>query len=77
MTLSGGLSELKVQAWPNTFRQSRFLSAVDFVQADRFRRKVAQEMARVFSQGRRCTRSRLLLGLGCLRVIAVRGGGTD
>jgi Asp-tRNA(Asn)/Glu-tRNA(Gln) amidotransferase A subunit family amidase len=37
-------------AWPNIFRQSRFLSAVDFVQADRFRRKVAQEMARVFSQ---------------------------
>ena len=53
LTLSGGLSELKVQvpdAWPNIFRQSRFLSAVDFVQADRFRRKVAQEMARVFSQ---------------------------
>ena len=53
LTLSGGLSELKVQvpdAWPNIFRQSRFLSAVDFVQADRFRRKVAEEMARVFSQ---------------------------
>jgi len=33
----------------NPFRQSRFLSAVDFVQADRFRRKVAEEMARVFS----------------------------
>jgi Asp-tRNA(Asn)/Glu-tRNA(Gln) amidotransferase A subunit family amidase len=52
LTLSGGLDQLKVQvpdAWPNTFRQSRFLSAVDFVQADRFRRKVAQEMARVFS----------------------------
>ena len=32
------------------FRQSRFLSAVDFVQADRFRRKVAEEMERVFSQ---------------------------
>jgi Asp-tRNA(Asn)/Glu-tRNA(Gln) amidotransferase A subunit family amidase len=29
---------------------SRFLSAVDFVQADRMRRKVAQEMARVFSE---------------------------
>jgi len=53
LTLSGKLSELKVQvpdAWPNVFRQSRFLSAVDFVQTDRFRRKVAQEMARVFSQ---------------------------
>jgi Asp-tRNA(Asn)/Glu-tRNA(Gln) amidotransferase A subunit family amidase len=37
-------------AWPNLFRQARFLSAVDFVQADRLRRKVAQEMARVFRQ---------------------------
>jgi Asp-tRNA(Asn)/Glu-tRNA(Gln) amidotransferase A subunit family amidase len=37
-------------AWPNLFRESRFLSAVDFVQADRFRRKVAQEMARIFSE---------------------------
>jgi len=53
LTLSGNLGELKVQvpdAWPNVFRQSRFLSAVDFVQTDRFRHKVAQEMARVFSQ---------------------------
>ena len=53
LTLSGKLDELKMQvpdAWPNIFRQARFLSAVDFVQADRFRRKVAQEMARVFSQ---------------------------
>ena len=29
---------------------ARFLSAVDFVQADRFRRNVASEMARLFSQ---------------------------
>jgi Asp-tRNA(Asn)/Glu-tRNA(Gln) amidotransferase A subunit family amidase len=53
LTLAGGLKDLKAQvpdAWPNLFRQSRFLSAVDFVQADRFRRSVAQEMARVFSQ---------------------------
>jgi Asp-tRNA(Asn)/Glu-tRNA(Gln) amidotransferase A subunit family amidase len=52
-TLSGDLEKLKAQvpdAWPNIFRQSRFLSAVDFVQADRFRRKVAEEMARVFSE---------------------------
>jgi Asp-tRNA(Asn)/Glu-tRNA(Gln) amidotransferase A subunit family amidase len=51
--LSHGMDQLKAQvpdAWPNLFRQSRFLSAVDFVQADRFRRKVAQEMARVFSE---------------------------
>ena len=53
LTVSGGLNQLKMQvpdAWPNTFRQSRFLSAVDFVQADRFRRKVATEMARIFSE---------------------------
>jgi len=53
LTLSGGLDQLKMQvpdAWPNTFRQARFLSAVDFVQADRLRRKVAIEMARIFSQ---------------------------
>ena len=53
LTLSGGLAQLKAQvpdAWPNIFRQARFLSAVDFVQADRLRRKVAQEMARIFSQ---------------------------
>jgi Asp-tRNA(Asn)/Glu-tRNA(Gln) amidotransferase A subunit family amidase len=53
LTLSHGVDQLKMQvpdAWPNTFRQSRFLSAVDFVQTDRLRRKVANEMARVFSQ---------------------------
>jgi Asp-tRNA(Asn)/Glu-tRNA(Gln) amidotransferase A subunit family amidase len=53
LTLSGGLRELKAQvpdAWPNLFRQARFLSAVDFVQADRMRRKVANEMARLFSE---------------------------
>jgi len=53
LTLGGGVNALKAQvpdAWPNLFRQARFLSAVDFVQADRFRRLVAQEMARVFTE---------------------------
>jgi Asp-tRNA(Asn)/Glu-tRNA(Gln) amidotransferase A subunit family amidase len=53
LTLSGGVDKLKAQvpdAWPNFFRMSRFLSAVDFVQADRLRRRVAMEMTRVFSQ---------------------------
>jgi Asp-tRNA(Asn)/Glu-tRNA(Gln) amidotransferase A subunit family amidase len=53
LTLNHKERELKVQtpdAWPNIFRQSRFLSAVDFVQADRLRRKVAMEMARVFAE---------------------------
>jgi Asp-tRNA(Asn)/Glu-tRNA(Gln) amidotransferase A subunit family amidase len=50
---SHGVDQLKVQvpdAWPNLFRQARFLSAVDFVQADRLRRKVAEEMGRIFEQ---------------------------
>jgi Asp-tRNA(Asn)/Glu-tRNA(Gln) amidotransferase A subunit family amidase len=53
LTLNHGIDQLKVQtpdAWPNTFRQSRFISAVDFVQADRFRRKVAEEMHRILSE---------------------------
>ena len=52
LTLSHGVDQLKMQthdSWPNLFRQARFLSAVDFVQTDRFRRKVCQEMARLFS----------------------------
>jgi Asp-tRNA(Asn)/Glu-tRNA(Gln) amidotransferase A subunit family amidase len=53
ITLTRQLDQLKAQvpdAWPNVFRQSRFISAVDFVQSDRMRRKVAIEMARVFSE---------------------------
>src|SRR5207248_2760557 len=52
LTLSHRVDQLKMQphdSWPNLFRQARFLSAVDFVQTDRFRRKVCQEMARIFS----------------------------
>jgi Asp-tRNA(Asn)/Glu-tRNA(Gln) amidotransferase A subunit family amidase len=50
LTLSHKVDQLRVQtpdAWPNTFRQSRFLSAVDYVQMDRFRRMVAREMERL------------------------------
>ncbi|RYE93710.1 MAG: amidase, partial [Oxalobacteraceae bacterium] len=53
ITLDGRVDQLKAQvpdAWPNLFREARFLSAVDFVQADRLRRKVALEMARIFRQ---------------------------
>jgi Asp-tRNA(Asn)/Glu-tRNA(Gln) amidotransferase A subunit family amidase len=52
LALNHQLGELKAQvkdAWPNLFRQARFLSAVDTVQADRLRRKVALEMARLFN----------------------------
>ena len=53
LTLSGRADQLKAQvpdAWPNLFRESRFLSAVDFVQADRLRRKVADMMGGVMSK---------------------------
>ena len=53
LTLSHRIDQLRMQvpdAWPNSFRQARFLSAVDYVQADRMRRRVAEEMARVFEQ---------------------------
>jgi Asp-tRNA(Asn)/Glu-tRNA(Gln) amidotransferase A subunit family amidase len=52
LALTNQLGTLKVQvkdAWPNLFREARFLSAVDTVQADRLRRKVALEMARIFT----------------------------
>jgi Asp-tRNA(Asn)/Glu-tRNA(Gln) amidotransferase A subunit family amidase len=50
---SFSLDQLKMQVpdgWPNSFRQARFLSAVDFVQADRFRRKVAEQMMEIFKK---------------------------
>jgi Asp-tRNA(Asn)/Glu-tRNA(Gln) amidotransferase A subunit family amidase len=53
ITLDGRVDQLRAQvpdAWPNLFREARFLSAVDFVQADRLRRKVAQEMARIMNE---------------------------
>ena len=53
LTLSNQDDQLKAQvpdAWPNLFREARFLSAVDFVQADRLRRKFAGELARIMSQ---------------------------
>jgi Asp-tRNA(Asn)/Glu-tRNA(Gln) amidotransferase A subunit family amidase len=53
MTLSHQDDALRMQvddAWPNLFREARFLSAVDLVQADRLRRRVAREMARIFEQ---------------------------
>jgi Asp-tRNA(Asn)/Glu-tRNA(Gln) amidotransferase A subunit family amidase len=53
LTLSHALDALKMQTddgWPNVLRQARFLSAVDFVQADRMRRKVAELMAQILSR---------------------------
>ena len=53
LTLSGRASSMRMQvpdAWPNLFRLTRFLTAVDFVQSDRLRRRVAEEVARILSQ---------------------------
>jgi Asp-tRNA(Asn)/Glu-tRNA(Gln) amidotransferase A subunit family amidase len=53
LTLSRKGDQLRMQtldAWPNTFRQARFLSAVDYVQADRLRRLVAQQMQQLFTK---------------------------
>lgn len=37
------------QAWPNSFRQARFIPAIEFVQADRFRRQCMEMMAERFA----------------------------
>ena len=53
ITLDSRVNQLMAQvpdAWPNLFRAARFLSAVDFVQSDRLRRKVAIEMARIMNE---------------------------
>ena len=53
LTLSGRDDLLRRQidnAWPNSFRQARFFSAVDYVQAERLRRKVMQQTHEFFSQ---------------------------
>jgi Asp-tRNA(Asn)/Glu-tRNA(Gln) amidotransferase A subunit family amidase len=52
LTLSDRDDELTRQdaeAWPNLFRQARFLPAVDYVQAGRFRRMVMEMMADWFA----------------------------
>ncbi|WP_339740538.1 amidase [uncultured Maricaulis sp.] len=52
LTLSGEDDSLVWQepnAWPNTWRRARFISAVDFINADRFRRQVMQVMHTLFA----------------------------
>ncbi len=52
LTLTDRDDELSWQApeaWPNTWRQARFFPAVDYVQADRLRRRLMQEMATAFA----------------------------
>jgi Asp-tRNA(Asn)/Glu-tRNA(Gln) amidotransferase A subunit family amidase len=50
-TLSGRddlLAQQDASSWPNLFRAARYASAVDFVQADRLRRRVADAYDRLF-----------------------------
>lgn len=37
-------------AWPNTWRRARFISAIDLINADRLRRRVMEEMDRIFDE---------------------------
>jgi len=51
LTLTGRDNELvrqSAQAWPNSFRKAWFVPAVEFVQAQRIRRKVCEQMQTVF-----------------------------
>ncbi|MEE2691700.1 MAG: amidase [Pseudomonadota bacterium] len=51
LTLSNRDDELTWQdkdAWPNTWRAARFVSAVDYVQIDRLRRRLMQELSAAF-----------------------------
>ncbi len=53
LTLSGEDAQLRMQvrdAWPNVLRQARFVSAVDYVQADRVRRLAAKVWAEQLSR---------------------------
>ena len=53
LTLSGADDRLRRQianAWPNVFRSSRFVSAVDFLQCQRLRRRIMEQLHDVFGQ---------------------------
>jgi len=53
LTRTGGDDLLKQQgrsAWPNTFRERRFIPAVEYLQAQRIRYLLIQDMAMVFNK---------------------------
>jgi len=53
LTRSGADDLLKKQesgSWPNTFRERRFIPAVEYLQAQRIRYLLVQDMARVFDR---------------------------
>lgn len=55
LTLSNRDDELKwqaPQAWPNTFRQTRFVPAIEFLQAMRIRRETMQVMHDLFEENK-------------------------
>jgi len=53
LTLSGRDDLLRRQiqnAWPNSFREARFIPAVEYLQANRLRTKLMQDMQKIFEQ---------------------------
>ena len=48
LTLSGEDDHLSTQAWPPDWRRARLLSAVDYLQIERYRRQVMEQMQALF-----------------------------
>ena len=49
-TLSDRIDGHKENAWPNTFRAARFISAVDYINADRARHALAEQYSETLNQ---------------------------
>ena len=47
LTRSGRVNEMKDSSWPNSFRQSRLIPAVEYIQANRVRTLIMEEMDKV------------------------------
>jgi Asp-tRNA(Asn)/Glu-tRNA(Gln) amidotransferase A subunit family amidase len=50
LTLSGDDAKLIVQSQARSWRQARFLSAIDYLQKERFRRQVMQHMHEIYTE---------------------------
>jgi Asp-tRNA(Asn)/Glu-tRNA(Gln) amidotransferase A subunit family amidase len=48
LTLSGEDEKLTTQAWPPDWRRARLISAVDYLQIERYRRQVMEQMQQLF-----------------------------
>jgi len=44
------LAQQKADAWPNTFRRKRFVPAVEYLEAQRIRYLLIQDMAKIFDK---------------------------